>query len=105
MVTVGLVKELYFITVVFKRPIDCFLGHPDSGDAIHLRIQDGVLEVRYHGMLIWHEGIEDEATSFFGIESCDAISRIIACLNNDDEEGAKRLIYLDNLLDKNTSPA
>ncbi|MEY2859193.1 MAG: hypothetical protein RLZZ74_3506 [Cyanobacteriota bacterium] len=49
-----------------------------------IKITNGVLELFYGQLQIWRESIEG-SDSFFGIESCDAIARIIVCIDNRDD--------------------
>ncbi len=81
MITVGLVKELFFIASVAKQQINCAIKPDGNYAPIELKVYPaGVLEVDYCGQLIWKETI-DGPTSMFGIESCDSISRIIVCID------------------------
>lgn len=99
MITIGLVKELYFISSVLNTSFDFFIGHPDSQYSILLRVKDKVLEIQYAGQWIWKETIEGD-TSYFGVESCDTISRIITSINNNDMESAREMFYFEKLFDK-----
>lgn len=83
MVTVGIVKELNFISVMLRTPVDVILTSQVS-DPIHIKINNNMVDIEYHDQHIWHETIEGDA-SFFGVESCDTVSRIIACINNDSD--------------------
>lgn len=82
MLTVGLAKELYFIAHHFQSPLDVELKLHSLPHVLKLKIDvEGQLDVYYGEHHIWHEKIEGDL-SFFGVESCDTISRIIACINN-----------------------
>ena len=81
MITLGLVRELYFISHVLKTDISFEISSSSLQRILTLKIRDKTLNVWYGGVHIWREVIEGES-SFFGIESCDTISRIIACINN-----------------------
>jgi hypothetical protein len=91
MLTVGLVKELYFIANILKSPaiMSLNLAGRDKNSPVEVFVfPDSLLTVYYKGKLIWSERVEGE-TSFFGIESCDSISRAIACLDNNDPSWEK----------------
>lgn len=85
MITIGLAKELYFMAHILKQNVEALVVI-GAGNAIKLNLTvDGMLDVFfrkedtwYH---IWHEKVEGD-DSFFGIESCDAISRITACIES-----------------------
>lgn len=79
MITVGLIKELFYISTVFKKEISSIIEI--DRHTIMLTVANSFLTVRYKGHWIWREKIEGD-TSMFGIESCDAISRIISCIDN-----------------------
>ena len=86
MITVGLVKELYFIAHFLGTVVETTLCvSTENGPSYPVRIyvspDTALVDVWYKEEHIWSEHIEG-ATSFFGIESCDTISRIIACINN-----------------------
>lgn len=50
---------------------------------LEVRVENNKLYVAYDEDHIWEETIEGD-TSFFGIESCDSISRAMACLESGD---------------------
>lgn len=83
MITVGLVKELFFIAHVFNRSLSSTLHLEDpASQLLMIKITPaGDMDVFYGSNHIWYEKVEGD-TSFFGIESCDTISRIIACIDN-----------------------
>lgn len=82
MITVGLVRELYFISKTLQRVIYHSLFKEGDTKILKLCINpSGKMVVEYEGKTIWVETIEGES-SFFGVESCDTISRIIACIDN-----------------------
>lgn len=86
MITVGLIKELYFIAKVLNQDLSVGLNlHPQNLDEIKMVVvrinPSGLMKVHYNLEHIWTEQVEGDA-SFFGVESCDSISRIIACMNN-----------------------
>jgi hypothetical protein len=89
MITVGLIKELYFIAAMLKR--DFYFELTPAEDwkkdvhvPLTLRLTPkGVLDVWYRNVHIWNETVEGD-NSFFGVESCDNISRIVSCIDNKD---------------------
>lgn len=83
MVTVGLVKELLFISTISKLPVEIELrvGSSTKAPPILILVFNNFLNIYYKKNHIWAETI-DGPTAFFGIESADAISRIIACVDN-----------------------
>jgi hypothetical protein len=101
MITIGLVKELFYISVALHTDVKVEL-ETDFNTPIILKIHKNVLDVTYKGYHIWNETVEGD-TSFFGLESCDTISRIVAALNGNDWETAKNLMFFEdklNSLDK-----
>lgn len=93
MISVGLAKELNFISVYFKTEISCCL-ESSLCDSIQIKIKNNQLNVFYQNRHIWQEFIEGD-TAFFGIESCDSIARIIAALNVGNVTHAESLIFID----------
>lgn len=82
MITVGLVRELQFISRVLKTPVELTFSKPLEN--LSIKIENDILFIWYRGYYIWQEVLEG-SISFFGIESADTISRIIACIDNDDD--------------------
>lgn len=104
MITCGLIKELYFIATALNTPVQVSLSS-ELHTPIQIKILKNVLQVWYQETHIWTETIEGD-TSFFGVESCDTISRIVATMNNGDTQGAQKLMFYDdlpNMLDKTAS--
>lgn len=85
MITVGLIKELNFISVFLKKPVNVTFHIKYS---LNVKIKNNILIVNYNEIDIWKENISDDG--FFGIESCDAISRIIYLI----DKGANYLDYI-----------
>ena len=82
MLTVGLVKELYFLAHVLNDTLTVDFKFGRFPHLLKIKINTaGDMDVFYGEQHIWYEKVEGD-TSFFGIESCDTISRIIACINN-----------------------
>jgi hypothetical protein len=107
MVTVGLVKELFFISRVLNDTfyLKLFKGELQDNELCLKMEPNAALTVYYQGYEIWREIVEGD-TSFFGVESCDSISRIIACIDNGDMDNARRLIKIPQIfIDKKPSPS
>lgn len=82
MLTVGLVKEFLFISKALGETLHLKLFKDSPEVALDMRINPvGDLDIFYAGYHIWSEKVEGD-TSFFGVESCDTIARIIACIDN-----------------------
>ncbi len=100
MITVGLVKEIFYIARVLNKTFYYEVTENTHHNWILRPMETltvkvtpaGELEVWYRNHHIWGETVEG-ATSFFGVESCDSISRIIACINNDDYSWKERYYY------------
>lgn len=83
MITVGFVKEAFYIAKLLQRYITIDLKI-DPWNTTRIGItKDGMLEVSYNNSKIWKEELGD--AFFFGIESIDTISRIIACISVKDQ--------------------
>lgn len=91
MITVGLIKELLFISTFCNTEVDLETKFPVSD--LNINIKSGILTLYYKENLIWKELIEGDS-SFFGIESCDAISRIISCIDNGNPSW-KEYVYIE----------
>lgn len=78
MITVGAVRELAYMSqhvgVVLRVSIDI------SGRRLELEIEENSVKIDYEGQKIWEENIYGEG-NWFGIESCDTISRIVTCID------------------------
>ena len=81
MITVGLVKELEFMSRALEQDISIlvWIGKRKMG----IETSENRVVVSYGGEVIWDENVYGEG-NWFGIESCDTIYRIIKCI--DDEE-------------------
>lgn len=86
MITLGLIKELFFISLYIKKIVSVTFNIKYNLDV--KVTPDGFLTIYYNGNYIWRELIEGP-TSMFGVESCDAISRIIACIDSNDSSWPK----------------
>jgi hypothetical protein len=80
MVTVGLVKELLFLATLSNGFVETKLSVNFSAPIL-IQVSKNKVNIYYQEEHIWSETIDGPA-AFFGIESCDAISRIVACINN-----------------------
>ena len=77
MITVGLIKELEYIQKYTKNPVFITFHLKSKLDVV---INDGYMNVYYKDKHIWGESVNED--SMFGIESCDSISRILACIDS-----------------------
>ncbi len=81
MITVGIVKELEFMSRVLRQDVSTlvWVGRRKIG----IETSENRVVISYGGEIIWDENVYGEG-NWFGIESCDTIYRIIKCI--DDEE-------------------
>jgi hypothetical protein len=88
MITIGLAKELFFIAKVTNQPVSATLN-----GCLQITVQpNSVMDVEYNGVHIWNERVEGDG-SFFGIESCDNIFKIIASIDSKDESWRDKFYY------------
>ena len=95
-ITVGIIKELYFISKVLNLPVEVTFKSPVK-HPLYVRVYNNILDVEYNSIPIWKETIEGDV-SFFYIESCDSIARIIVCIDNGSPWQQYR--WNENSLDK-----
>jgi hypothetical protein len=83
MLTIGLAKEMFFVAHVLGDSFyfKIFKGEKQDNEMCVKMTPEGRMTVWYQGKEIWQEVI-DGPESFFGIESCDTIARIVACIDN-----------------------
>jgi hypothetical protein len=80
-ITVGLIRELSYISKVMNRAFYFTLAPSEAQETpISINICFEIMDVWYKEFHIWNESLSEG--SFFGIESCDTISRIIHCIDN-----------------------
>ncbi len=78
----GLITEIHFIARALNQPMRITLQPFSDEKYLSIRVSpDGLLNIWYADTHIWYEKIDD----FFGVESCDTISRIISCISSNDE--------------------
>lgn len=95
MITVGLVNELRFISKALKTPIHSTLKSERMKHEIQIQIKEQVLEIWYLGYYIWKESLDD-ATTMFGVESCDTLAKIINMIDHDvDYEVWRSFVYIE----------
>ena len=94
MITVGLVKELFYMNAAHRIPIVTTFVI-DQLPKLRVEVLHGILNVFYLEEHIWQEAIEGP-TSFFGVESCDTISRIMVAMDNQDKPTADKLKFFDD---------
>lgn len=74
-ITVGLIKELNFISQQLNSSISAEISVNDEFK-ISVTIDDNCLFIAHEGDLIWKESL-DATSGNFGIESCQQISQIL----------------------------
>ncbi len=84
MITVSLVKELEFISRIYGGKLSCSLHVRDGLPDINICIEKGKLTVFFLNNLIWQESIS-EASSNFGVESCQTIALIMKKMLNGEK--------------------
>ena len=75
MVTVGLIRELNFISELTSSPITADLSISDIV-TVKVLISNKIFELYLDEELLWRESL-DEETGNFGVESCQRIADII----------------------------
>ena len=78
MITVGAVRELAFMSQHVGHPLYVSIYVADK--LMGLKVEENDVWISYQGEEIWNENIYGEG-NWFGIESCDTISRIIECID------------------------
>lgn len=82
MINIGIVQELDFISKYYKDDISASFSC--KGKETKIFIRDGTVHVEYEGIKIWEETVHGES-HWFGVESCDRIHKIMACIDNKDD--------------------
>ena len=75
MVTVGLIREINFISELTSLPVSVSLSISDYV-TVKVLVSNKILELRLDDELIWQESLDEEMGNF-GIESCQRIADII----------------------------
>jgi len=90
MITVGLIKEILFISEVLKTPLDVLIQTNRTKLPLKILVKDSILDIWYAENHIWNESLS-EGITMFGIESVSTIFEIILLIDN----GApwKHLVY------------
>jgi hypothetical protein len=94
MITVGLVNELRFISKALRTPLSSTLKTELMKSALLIEVKEQVLDVWYLGYHIWKEPLDD-ATTMFGIESCDSLARIVFLIDSGDDTEWRKLTYIE----------
>jgi hypothetical protein len=81
MITVGLVKELEFMSRAMEEDISLLMWI--AGRRVGVEVSENRVVVSYGGEVIWDENVHGEG-NWFGIESCDTIYRIIKCIDKEE---------------------
>jgi hypothetical protein len=76
-ITLGFLREISFIQKYIKRELNITLHLLFDLD---ISLNNNILKLKYNNIPIWHEDISSED---YLLESCDSISRIIYCIDND----------------------
>lgn len=98
MITIGLAKELYFISKITNQEYTVQLypsnlHYSPTSKILTIKIQPtGKMDVYYRDKHIWKETVEGDI-SFFGIESCDTIFKIMSCIDADDDSWRDKYHY------------
>lgn len=80
-ITLGFVREAFYMAKVSNQLLKIEIK-PDCWNNLTLSLSpEGMAYFHYNNFAIWKEDVSGD---FFGIESLDAISRIIACIDNKD---------------------
>jgi len=93
MITVGLIKELNFISQLLKNKVssDLMIG---EFFLLKIEIQNQFLKIYHGNELIWAESL-NETTGNFGIESCQNL--MILLKNKVEGNPYKDLVYKEKL--------
>jgi hypothetical protein len=99
-ITVGLIKELYYLSFISTQTLHFEMSSVEfngwvlkPNQTLKIVIKpDGILDIFYKENHIWHESVDGEL-SFFGVESCDTISRIMSCIDNNDSSWKEKYYY------------
>ncbi len=78
MITVGVIRELEFMAKAVNS--DMYVVIQIANKKLSMKIWDNQVIINYEGQKIWEENIYGEG-NWFGIESCDSVSRIIHCID------------------------
>ena len=98
MITTGFVTEGFYLSRVLNKTLYFEIIPSDeygNDNLLPLCVKitpNGVLTINYRGSLIWNETIIGPA-AFFGVESVDNISRIMACIDNKDNSWKQKYYY------------
>lgn len=92
MLTVGLVRELGFVSGIAGLPVSLSLSLADIV-TVKVCIFNKILELYSEEELIWRESLDEEIGNF-GVESCQRIAEIIN--KKYRNEDYKHLIYKEN---------
>lgn len=93
MITVGIIQELNYISQALGVPVRSSLSVPLAKEPLFIDVNNNYLELRYNNQKIWREEIFS-ASSMFGIESCDSVSKIIYMIDNNNEDW-KNMLYFE----------
>lgn len=80
-ITVGLVKELFFVSEMLKTPIDVLIQTNRTKLPLKISVRDAILNIWYSENHIWNESLS-EGITMFGIESVSTIFEIVMLIDN-----------------------
>jgi len=76
MITVSLIKELEFVSSIYGGKLQASIKMGEGIPEVKIQIEKSKLTIFFLNKTIWQESIS-EASSNFGIESCETIARIM----------------------------
>lgn len=86
MITTGFIREAAFIVSHAGKDLNFRISSeiefPMMENIDIFLSKEGIMSISYNNDHIWKEDLGEHG--FFGVESTDSISRIIACINNSD---------------------
>jgi len=101
MINAGIVQELDFMSEHYKSEVTVSISC--KGKETKLDFKEGRVTITYQGAEIWRETVYGEAT-WFGIESCDRIHKIVTCIDNNDDSWKQKYAWGQPMLTKHTPP-
>ena len=90
MINAGIIQELDFMSEYYESEVTASISC--KGKETKLDFKDGRVTVTYQGTEIWKETVHGEAT-WFGIESCDRIHKIVKCIDNNDDSWKQKYAW------------
>lgn len=91
MLTIGLVRELAFLSHGLGFPLKFSIEVISK--KMDLLIDKDILSIAYKGEEIWRENVQPDV-SFFGVESCDLIFKIVNRIDAGDYSWKEEFNYI-----------